>query len=181
MRKVVSICLVVLLLLNVMGYYGIFVGMKYNNTRKVTQRINADDFEESETITIKIPLSIPYYGDTDFERVDGEIEHEGQFYRLVKQKLHKDTLHIVCIRDTRAEHIHEALSDYVRTFADQSADRSGTVSAYSFIKDYFPASFSLHVVATGWASAIKFAHATYRIQDALMKSSSPPPEKQHRV
>jgi len=164
-----------------MGYYGIFVGMKYSNTRKVTQRINADDFEKSETITIKIPLSIPYYGDTDFERVDGEIEHEGQFYRLVKQKLQKDTLYIVCIRDTRAEHIHEALSDYVKTFADQSADRSGTGTTHSFIKDYVAASFSRHVGAAGWSSALDFALAADLIPDAMMKSSSPPPEIQHLV
>lgn len=181
MKKVLSMCMMVLLLLNVMGYYGIFVGLKYSNTRKVTQRINAEDYEQSETITIKIPLSIPYYGDTDFERVDGEIEHEGQFYRLVKQKLQKDTLHIVCIRDTRAQHIHEALSDYVNTFADQSADRTGTGATYSFIKDYVAASFGLHVVATGWASELGFAHTADIMPDALRKSTSPPPETQHLV
>jgi len=176
MKKVVSIALVVLLLLNVMGYYGIFVGLKYTNTLEVTQRINADDYDESETITIKIPLSIPYYGDTDFERVDGEIEHEGRFYRLVKQKLQKDTLYIVCIRDTKAAHIHEALTDYVKTFTDQSADHSGIRTIQSFIKDYVPASFSLDAVATGWTSILHFAYLKDPEPEPVISSYSPPPE-----
>lgn len=176
MKKVVSIFLVVLLLLNVMGYYGLFLGLKYKNTLQVTQRLNADNYHESETITIKIPLTVPYYGDTDFQRVDGEIEYEGQFYRLVKQKLAKDTLHIVCIRDTRAESIHEALTDYVKTFADQSADRSNTKTIQSLIKDYVPASFSLDPSSTGWTSTLHYACLKDFSSDPYIAFSSPPPE-----
>lgn len=150
MKKVVSIFLVVLLLLNVMGYYGLFLGLKYKNSVQVTQRLNADDYQDSETITLKVPLAIPYYGDTEFERVDGEIEHNGEFYRLVKQKLEKDTLYIVCIKDVKSKHIQEALTEYVKTFTDHSADRSHTKTIQSFIKDYVPTSFNLDSSATGW-------------------------------
>jgi hypothetical protein len=175
MKKTVSICLVALLLLNVMGYYGLFVGLKYKNALRVTSRIEADDYSESETITIKIPLAVPYYGDTDFERVDGEIEHQGQFYRLVKQKLEKDTLHVVCIRDTRAERIHEALTDYVNTFTDQSADRSNAKTIQSFIKDYFPSAFSLDVAAMGWTELLYCRNVDFAFSDAVEDPSSPPP------
>lgn len=176
MKKVVSISLMVLLLLNVMGYYGLFLGLRYKNTVRITHRIEAKDYSASETITIKIPLAIPYYGDTEFERVDGEIEHQGQFYRLVKQKLEKDTLHIVCIRDAQAKNIHEALSDYVSTFADQSADRSSTRSIQSFIKDYFSPGFSLDVLASGWSTVVRHPDVASTAIETIRKSPSPPPK-----
>ena len=36
-----------------------------------------------------------------YERVNGEFEHNGEFFKLVKQKLENDTLNIVCIKDHR--------------------------------------------------------------------------------
>ena len=175
MRKAISICLVVLLLLNVMGYYGLFLGLKYKNSVQVTTRIEARDYLDSETVTIKIPLSVPYYGDTDFERVDGEIEHEGQFYRLVKQRLQKDTLEVVCIRDTSAEHIHEVLTDYVNTFTDQATDRSGAKSIQSFIKDYFASTFSLREAANGWSVSLSYLDPVVGLSDPFRTFPSPPP------
>jgi len=176
MKKAISISLVVLLLLNVLGYYGLFIGLKYKNTLRVTSRIEAEDYLESETVTIAIPLSIPYYGDTEYERVDGEIQHEGQFYRLVKQKLQKDTLYVVCIRDTRAERIHEALTDYVRTFADQTSDHSNTKIIQSRIKDYCPSSFSLVADAAGWIKELSRNDFNPSLSETFPSFPSPPPK-----
>ncbi len=163
-------------MLNVMGYYGLFVGLKYKNTVRVTHLINSEDYSQSETITLKIPLSVPYFGDTEFERVDGEIEHQGQYYRLVKQKLEKDTLHVVCIRDTRADVIHEAIADYVDTFATQSTDRSNSKSIQSFIKDYCASTFGLDTDAAGWAAEQPFTSFSIAVVEAVKKSPSPPPK-----
>lgn len=176
MNKVVSICLVSLLLLNVMGYYGVFLGVKYQNTQEFIQRLDAELYQESETMTIKIPLSIPYYAETEYERLDGEIEHEGEFYRLVKQKFEKDTLHIVCIKDVKRKHIQKALKDYVKTFADHSADRPHGKTIPSFIKEYFSASFHLDASATGWSLMLYQAVAEEISQEPYLSSPSPPPE-----
>lgn len=176
MKKIVSVFLVALFLLNVMGYYGLFLGLEYKNSMRVTDRINGDVYDESETITLKIPLVVPYYGDTEFERVDGEIEHEGEFYRLVKQKLEKDTLHVVCIRDTRAKHIHKALADYVSTFADQSADRSAAKTIPSFIKDYFPSSFCLLEAAYGWGALVTYYAPEAELSEGMTTDFFPPPK-----
>jgi len=176
MKKVVSIFLVVLLLLNVMGYYGLFLGLRYKNTLQVTKRIDADNYSASETVTIKIPLAIPYYGDTDFARVEGEIEYEGQIYRLVKQKLERDTLHVICIQDAKAKHLEEALAEYVKTFADQSADCSNTRTIQSFIKDYAPASFSLDAAADGWAELLHFKTVDSSDSRPYLTFPSPPPK-----
>lgn len=163
-------------MLNVMGYYGLFLGLKYKNTIRVTNRIDSEDYSQSETITLKIPLSVPYFGDTEFERVDGEIAHEGQYYRLVKQKLEKDTLYVVCIRDTRADVIHEAIADYVDTFTTQSADRSNSKTIQSFIKDYCASTFGLDADAEGWTIDQSSTPFSVAVKEAIRKAPAPPPK-----
>jgi hypothetical protein len=50
------------------------------------------DIRKDETILLKIPVAVPYQIDSEgYERVDGEFEHQGEFYRLVKQKYQNDT------------------------------------------------------------------------------------------
>lgn len=175
MKKVISIFLVSLLLLNVMGYYGIFLGLRYRNSLQLTQRFNADNYRESETITIKIPLAIPYYGDTEFERVDGDIAHNGEFYRLIKQKYEKDTLYIVCYRDLKRKHIQKALKQYVKTFTDQSAGRSHVKTIQTFIKDYVSSSFSLRSSTTGWSLKLTYCSLEQAVSEPSFTSPSPPP------
>ena len=74
--------LTALLLLNVFGYYALFVGLQYRNDLAMTRMFDSGTYEESQTITIKLPLTVPYLSDyKGFERVDGKFWHEGQFYR----------------------------------------------------------------------------------------------------
>jgi hypothetical protein len=176
MKKVISYLLAVLLLLNVMGYYGLFLGLKYHNTRSITQRLDQDHYHTSETITIRVPVAIPYLLNTDYQRVDGEIEHNGEFFRLVKQKFSSDTLYIVCIRDTRSKHIKQALEEYVKTFSDHPVNPKSTTEIPGFIKDYLPADFSLATGATGWNYSLRY-HVNEDLTHLLsLPVSSPPPE-----
>jgi len=123
MRKLLSIVLSLLLLMNVLGYYGVFMGLHYKNSQDLMQRFDANDYGEQETVTLKVPLALPYAADeTQFERVDGELEHQGEFYRLVKQRLYQDTLYMVCYKDSQSKRIKQALADYVKTFTDKPAD-----------------------------------------------------------
>jgi hypothetical protein len=175
MKKVFSFFLLLLLLLNVMGYYGVFLGMKYRNTLEIMQRLDATAYNNPEAITLKLPLSIPYYGSTEFERVDGEIEHHGEFYRLVKQKFENDTLYVVCIRDIQQKRIHQALAQYVESFSEQSSANNVT-TVPSFIKDYVPSSFSLGITSGGWSLSIAYRTAENPTFSTYLSTIYPPPE-----
>lgn len=176
MKKICSIFLVCLLLLNVMGYYGVFLGLKYRNTVDLTQRLDAEDYAASETVTIKVPLAIPYYMDTEFERIDGEIEHQGESYRLVKQKLENDTLHIVCFRDVKGNRLKQALADYVKTFSHHSSDEQQLKTVPGFIKDYISANFTLATSAMGWNIAFHLKGVQVSLHVLSLPVVSPPPE-----
>lgn len=179
MKKFSSIVFVILLLFNFLGYYGLFWGLRYQSAQQLVRRLDMGNYKDAETVTIKIPLAIPYAADSqDFERVDGEFEHNGEIYRLVKQRLCHDTLFIVCVRDSESKHIMKAISDLVKTFTDNPADtkHSNTKTFFSFSKDYLSGSFSLSLSAEGWHSSFKFCNIKGPAPLLFLSIDSPPPE-----
>jgi hypothetical protein len=162
------------------GYYGLFVGLQYKNSRTMNQQLDLDNYNEEEAITIKVPISIPYATDSrDFERVTGEFEHHGEFYRLVKQRLTRDTLHIVCVKDQHSTRIHQALASYVKTFSDKPVDsqQSSSKSTSDFIKDYLAQALSFHQVSSGWQCDLTMGSSLPFFVSDFYSSIVHPPER----
>jgi hypothetical protein len=162
-----------------MGYYGVFLGMQYRNTLSMVRILDAHQYDDAQTVTIKIPVAIPYMTDNaEFQRVDGRFDYQGVHYRLVKQKYAGDTLFVVCVRDHENERISQALSKYVKTFTDNGSDQQKhTKITLSFIKDYVGQSFCLSTLTAGWQIDI----ARYALDSNLIPTFTPavvhPPER----
>jgi hypothetical protein len=152
LKKSLAIVFVILILFNVMGYYVIFLGLQYTNDTRVMRQLDEEKYDESETFTVKIPLAIPYATDSrGFERIDGKFEHNGQFYRMIKQRLSRDTIYVVCLVDSGTKRIDSALGSYVKTFTDQAGDsQSGLKTFPTFFKDYFTRTISVKSISAGW-------------------------------
>jgi hypothetical protein len=142
--------------MNTLGYYGVFLGLQYQHDAALGQQLDADQFDQSQAVTIQVPLTVPYmYNDTEFKRAEGTFEHNGESYRLVKQKYADDTLTMICVRDTENERIKDALSDYVMSFTDNAGDeRQNSTLTVSFIKDYLPQTFSILTSSSGWQTEV---------------------------
>lgn len=179
-RNLISLLLASLLFLNVLGYYGVFLGLHYKNDLSMAEKLDAENYKDSETITIKVPVTVPYATDSrDFERIEGEFEYNGEFYRMVKQKLLQDTLFIVCVKDYENKKINQALSSFVKTFSDTPANHqsSNTKTALSFIKDYFAHSFSLRNQSLGWESDVAKESRSNILIPAFQCTIIHPPER----
>lgn len=152
MKRIVASLVLVIFLLNVFGYYGIFMGLRKQVAGQMRAKMDESNYALSDEITFKVPIAIPYASDmAEYERVDGEFRHEGNVYHLMKQKLFKDTLYIVCVRDTHAQKIDKVLEDYVKTFSDKpSSEKGGTKTLDSFGKDFLSHIISLEPGQTGW-------------------------------
>jgi hypothetical protein len=150
-KRSLTLLLLALFLLNMVGYYGVFVGLQVKSGQAMRDRFDAENYSAEQEVTIKVPITIPYATDSrGYERVDGEFEHNGQIYRLVKQKLQSDTLFIVCVKDNQAAKINQALADYVKTFTDKPLSAKQTAKTQIFSKDYISTSIAIETVATGW-------------------------------
>ena len=152
LKRFISIAFGLLILLNTMGYYGVFLGLHLKNDIAMSEALDADILDQSNTITLKVAVSIPYMPDQpDFDRVDGQFKHDGQLYRLVKQRYAKDTLTVICVKDIVHKKIDLALSDYVKTFTDNATDtKPSSKTTISFIKDYLPIAFQINSASEGW-------------------------------
>jgi hypothetical protein len=177
--RLFSILFTILLLFNSLGYYGLFIGLRYQNNVEMMQKLDLAEYSESDMITIKIPITIPYATDSqDFERVDGIFEHKGEFYRLVKQRLLHDTLHIVCVKDHELAYINQAWENYVKTFTDNHSDNNSNAKTFhTLIKDYLPRSFSILHSSPGWeCDVILQSYVNFFISD-FSPSIIHPPER----
>jgi hypothetical protein len=125
----------------------------------ISQELDQDEFVGSEAITFRIPLSVPYHIDNnEYERVQGQFEKGGEVYQLVKQKMLRDTLYIVCVKDDKSKKINQELTDYVKTFSDNhdSSKHSNTKKVVSPISEYTLTSISVTSQYNGWIKSIEF-------------------------
>jgi len=158
MRKVLSFLLILLMFMNVMGYYWVLTGMQFHSTKSFESKLDTDNYSEAQTVTFKFHLAVPYFTNQDFEKAEGQFEYNGEYYHLVKQQYANDTLQLVCIKNHDSKRINTALNDYVKTFADQPTNTGkSTLEISTLIKDYLAQQFSISHSSEGWSSTRCFS------------------------
>jgi hypothetical protein len=142
------------------------------------RRLDAEIYTADETVTFRIPLTVPYYTDNkDYERVNGEFEHHGEFFKLVKQKLERDTLYIVCINDHKEKKIFNAMTDFVKLSNEMPASSKQTLKLLgTFNKDFFPASSLSPEAPDGWSLDLCFGSRQLDLLAIDFPVYSPPPD-----
>ena len=178
MKRTLTLFLLLLFLLNVLGYYGVFVGIQMNFEKELRSQFDQENFSSDQEVTLQIPISVPYAADAqEFTRVDGEFEYQGEMYRLVKQRYASDTLYIVCIKDVASKEIKQALTDYVKSFSDNpSSEKNTTKSLQTFSKDYIPTATALQSFTSGWVAGIISGERITTYQSLVKQLNSPPPQ-----
>lgn len=177
-KRLFAIVVLVLFLLNVLGYYGVLVGMKATSGEHLSEMLDNEMYDLGSTVTFQIPLTVPYGTDSKgYERVDGTFEKDGEVYRLVKQQYLKDTLYIVCIKDVKSSSINSALTDFAKTFAEQEDGQQKTTSIQVISKDYVNTEISLATANTGWEVEVNKESAPRYLFDSYYASIVHPPDR----
>jgi len=177
-KRLLSILFLLVFLFNVIGYYGLYWLIREHLRANMQQQLDAGQYTESEAVTLKIPLSLPYplLNDNQYERINGSFEHQGAFYKLVKQKLVNDTLYVVCIPDHREKMLHTAMTDFIKSINDLPATSKTLKLLGSFIKD-----FELHDAVTIPKETACLLYTLYAVKEYILLSgihtiSTPPPQ-----
>jgi hypothetical protein len=178
MKRAFSIFFLVLFLFNVGGYYFVYWALQSRAKKDLVQRLDVDNFPTSDLIIISVPMSLPYplQQQSGYERVDGEFEYQGEYYRLVKQRLENDTLYMVCIKDQGKKKLVKVLNEY-STFANnlpQGANHTLDMFAKLF-KDYTPNTLTQVSAGNGWSLDIPFAEIQITLFNLERPVNSPPP------
>jgi hypothetical protein len=128
MRSPGAVFLLVMLLFNWFGYRLVIGVLETENNSQLEARLDENHYDESQLISIKVPVRyLPYYSNsTEFQRVDGQIEIGGVQYKYVKRRIYADSLELLCIPNAGAMQLQTAENEFFRFSNDlQHEKRSG--------------------------------------------------------
>jgi hypothetical protein len=161
----------------VVGYYGIYLGLRYHANKDLKEKLDSEFYGEEEMLTLKMPFTLPYQMDWKrYERVDGEFDHNGEFYKLVKHKVARDTLYIMYMKDHKETDLFNALVDFVQANTDMPVSKAALKFFENFAKDYVPIISLIQVASGGWCQNTLFSRLEYAIISAPTLVFSPPPD-----
>jgi hypothetical protein len=127
--------LLAVLLFNLYGYQLVISYLQQQHDVKLTAQLDKDEYRNEDLISIKTPLSMPYYNRSlDFERVDGSIQIDGVEYRYVKRRIVNDSLELLCLPNTTKQKLQTAKSDFFKISNDLQQPENGNKKAANIIK-----------------------------------------------
>jgi len=180
MKKLISILLLTVFAFNIGGYYLAFKALQVTAHQVLIEKINNEEYSEELTVELKVPLALPYSTtpSSEYKRVNGRFEYEGDVYKLVKQRLQNDTLYVVCIKDHEEKKLINDFKEYAQKAQDtgsNSKKESGT-SSKQIIKDYF--GNGIQLPNDRWiVSTAKYFFANSAKQVTLLRDvPTPPPQ-----
>jgi len=182
MKKVVAIALLCLFLINIGGYSVLYWIANQQASKELQSQLDRDEFSGSQAITIKVPVSLPYQPDRDYERVDGEFEYQGQFYKLVKQRVLSDTLYVVCVIDSKKKALVDGMNELTKTNVAPTADESSSATQPLRIANTNPIQYYSHGTAVelasssfGWIISYPYFETHSSLIESTVDINSPPP------
>lgn len=85
-----------------------------------------NNYLDDQLITIKQANNLPYYTNSPtYQRIDGDIEMGGVYYKFVKCRIYNDSLELLCIPNTGKMMIQAAKADFSKLAAEyqQNAEK----------------------------------------------------------
>ena len=166
-------------LFNVGGYGLVFWLAERHANQKLESRLNDNQYEDTETVLLKIPIDLPYpITQNDYERVTGDFEYEGQFYTMVKQKIENNTLFLVCVKNTDATHLAVVKKDYTALANDVKGESKSPLNNLlaKMFKDFSSAESLSISMASVLLAEYLFTEPAISLSIASYAIDSPPPE-----
>lgn len=78
---------------------------------------------------MRVALNMPYQTEqSEFERIDGEIEIDGQLYKFVKRKVENGQLVVMCLPHSDKEKLRDAKNEFFKMTNDLQQETKGKKS-----------------------------------------------------
>jgi len=133
LKKLAAILLLALFVFNTIGYRLLVEYALNKADNNLEARLDKGHFNESDLITIKVALNLPYQtNQKDFERVNGEINLNGTIYKYVQRKVYNDTLILQCIPHEEKTELQQKANDYFGKVNDLPSSNDNNKKAEVF-------------------------------------------------
>ena len=145
---------------------------------QLSAQIDNNDYDDATLISIKTPLTLPYYTNSEtYERVDGVISIDGEYYNYVKRRVFNDSLELLCLPNAT-----KAKLDKVEAAFSKSASESAPVEKNSkkLVVKNVVLEFCEHNILTAGIPGIglepfDFASFIFHIPNTSLAVFTPPP------
>ena len=136
MKKFITIILLFIFLFNVTGYYFVQQFLLEKSNEKISIAIDKKQYNKSQLIELRVPLNMPYYQNTSFQREDGQINIKGITYNYVERKIENGYLVLKCMLNHESQQIKKTTPGYFAEANginqnDNSKNKSGKSSYQS--------------------------------------------------
>lgn len=125
-------------LLNISGYHIIFHYFIEQSDNQLVQQLDKNQYNDAELIELKLALHLPYMNNnSDYARVEGEIEIDGTHYNYVKRKVSNDTLYLLCLPNSVKTKLFEARNNFSAQAADLPASgKQNSIKKIQLLSEY---------------------------------------------
>ena len=184
MKKLAAILLLGIFAFNLFGYHLIASILETKENRKMELAFDANNYgDDQQLFTIKQPTNLPYYQNSaTFQRINGEVEIAGVFYKYVKCRIYNDSLELLCLPNTGKMNIQAAKIDFSKQAADvqQSINKKNSQSENKSIKNVlaeFENVGSLEFTSQSqMLNKIQFFNKCYFIKNCFLPTDEQPPD-----
>ena len=115
-------------LFNITGHHLLFNYYVERSDNQLVQQLDNHQYRDEELVELKVALHLPYMSNSEYARVDGEIEIDGKQYNYVKRKVSNDTLYVMCLPNTTKTKLVEARNNFSGQAADMNTSGKGNNS-----------------------------------------------------
>lgn len=138
LKQLAAIVFLFVLAFNFVGYRFLFSYLQNNSTAVLEKKLDKQDYNDGDLISIKTPLNLPYYSSSpDYERVSGSIKIDGIYYEYVQRRVYQDTLELLCLPNDAKTKLHEASNGIAKSSSDFQTTDQGKHGS-SVLKISFP-------------------------------------------
>jgi hypothetical protein len=120
LKKLAAIFLLTFMVFNWFGYRLLTNTLEGRANDQLLAQLDQNTYDESELISIKVPLaSLPYFSSSiNYHRIDGEIEINGIPYKYCKSRIYMDSLEMLCFPNQGVMKIQTARNEFFKLVND---------------------------------------------------------------
>jgi hypothetical protein len=122
LKKLTAILLLLIVAFNFYGYRLVIDYLQQNNHSTIEARIDQQEYDDAELISIKTTLNLPYYNSSpEFERAYGSISINGVDHEYVKRRVYQDTLELLCLPNHQKTKLNTVSNEITKAVNDGAA------------------------------------------------------------
>ena len=119
LKKLAAILLLGIFSFNIFGYYLVATVIESKQDRQIEAAFDQNNYDDAQLIVISQPTNLPYYnGSSEFQRINGEVEIGGVYYKYVKCRINNGMLEMHCLPDFAKTKLQQTKSDFSKMMAD---------------------------------------------------------------